>query len=522
MNLVVLSLFSIIYYVAIVYCNNETNRSSALGYGGMVTSDHYLATQAGIEILKQGGTAADAAVAVQMALNVVRPFMTGIGGGCFIMYYDSSSGEVYAIDGREEAPNKYNAQVFCEKENCTMANETIPMPNRAYGGLSIGVPGTLSAMALMHDSFGSLDWSTSFEPAINLSENGFEMYEEFYNDLARSSVLKYFNGSRDLYYIDGLPAANIGETFYNKDLANTFRLLSTSSKDAIEIFYQGEIAQDIVNTAQNAFYDVTNRTGLMEMEDISNYTAVFRKPAITYYGNEYKIVGMNMPSSASTMQYILNMIYSLDNDENLSDLTGYGLTNLDIADGDTIHYLISLFNIAFADRNKYMADSDFEDVPMPGLINATYNQQRAQDILQDKCIDTPIDSGTPPGTLLSESNEAQLVNEEHGTTHFIVVDKDNNIACVTTTIERVFGSSVTVPGRGFTLNNELTDFDSLGTIGNQTVNNGPEGGKRLRHTALDLFGHNFTSTIGGKCPRSSMTPTIVLDPDTNQPILALD
>eukprot|EP01084_Bolivina_argentea_P181390 313284_1 len=525
-------------------------RPSLIGYGGMAASEHYIATEAGIEILKSGGNAADAAVAMQLVLNQVQPTSSGIGGGCFILYYHSESQQVYAIDGREEAPKAFNPQVFCQNINCFLQNTTNYQPTGncdckflnqtissqlSYGGLSVGVPGTLYALAKLNKHFGSCNgnkWSDSFQYAINIAQNGFNLTQSLYNSINGNNKLAAFQSTRDIYFKQNttIPKVNPGELFINEDFAKTLQLLSKSSDEAIEIFYKGEIAEAIVNVIKTegnySMSDIYPRWGLMEMEDINGYKAVFREPVISNYGNEdiqFKMWGHPMPSSGSlTVEYLMNLLYFTQKNENndFSDfINGETLTNYSIYSDVAAHYLYTANNIAFADRNKYMADSDFIDVPVDGLSDLEYIKQRVLQYMNDTFVETPI----PFGNFETETTlgDSYNLNEEYGTSHFFVIDKDNNLACITTTIESGWGSGVTVPGYGFLLNNELTDFERLGyDINGDLIANAPQGGKRIRRTALDIFNLKDSETLGGKRPRSSMAPMIVTDINGTRPIFA--
>ncbi|ETO36007.1 gamma-glutamyltransferase [Reticulomyxa filosa] len=536
----------------------------------MVSSEHYLATQAGIKVLENGGNAADAAVAVQMTLNVVEPAMSGIGGGCFIMYYDKALDTVYAIDGREEAPNLYHPQIFCANTtcfeqivsrpnasdnspvcDCFQANQTISTyENRAYGGLSNGVPGTLYAMHLLHQNLGSgvplAEWPNLFVDAITAAEND-------------------YNATKALFFNeDGTVKAQVGQTFYNPDLGQTLRILGSNTSDfAVEYFYRGELAREIVDTTRASVNPTTQRYGLMSQDDLSNYRAVFRNPVVGTYLNEYLVFGMNMPSSGGvSLLQMLNYDEAMVTDseyyvnestannssfaEYVDDVVNGNMYHLDIYDANVIHTWITLLDLAFADRNHYEGDQDFitPGVPVQGLLNKTYARNRLRQFFSDQYVSVPIRYGTPPNWNAT-NNITDIPNVEHGTSHFVVlatpfpffkqksykedqktnlclllpkknkkkvVDKWGNIACITTTIENMFGSGVTVPNRGFLLNNECTDFDTLGVTSDGTFTaNAPMGGKRQRKSALNAFGSEDSTSLGGKRPRSSMTPTLVFN-----------
>eukprot|EP01084_Bolivina_argentea_P289031 496212_1 len=293
---------------------------------------------------------------------------------------------------------------------------------------------------------------------------------------------------------------------------------STSATDAIDLFYTGVISHAIVEQSTQAINTITDRGGLLSMVDMSSYSAVFREPVsstLTFGQKDYEIYGMNMPSSGPlTVQYQLKLLQYLQSENDFSsfDLSSFATDYYSV---DSIHYLFSVGNIAFADRNQYMADSDFVNVPVEGIQDETYLKDRAKEYLFESAQSLPIPYGYPEGW----NDTLQSTTQEHGTTHFCVIDQWGNIASITSTIEGPFGSSLVLDGYGFFLNNELTDFSSQGMVNGVKVANGPEGGKKLRLSAIDLFDFTDSSTYGGKRPRSSMSPSIVLY--NNKPYLAV-
>eukprot|EP01084_Bolivina_argentea_P094314 169550_1 len=411
---------------------------------------------------------------------------------------------------------------------------------RRAGGLSVGVPGTIHGLYTLQKYFGSgrIEWKDLFTDAINIATNGWQMYEELYRDISNAAdILSRFEATREIYLNDNNePIVNINETMYNIDIAHTLELTSKDPESAIELWYHGEIAQAIINTVLDAENEVdyegeiTMRHGLLTMDDISEYRAVFREPSQSYYGGgndentQYKMYGMNYPSSGSpSIQYLMNLMHSLINDENNPDSDEFAQNDENVLySAMNAHYLITGNNVVFADRNQYMADMDFVHVPAHGLLNYTYINSRYNEYFSQQYTQPPIAYGFPPDIdrNISQNNFGNLI--EFGTSHYFVVDQDNNMACVTTTIESDFGTGVVVPGYGFFLNNELTDFDILSENNDgDIIANGPEGGKRLRKSALNLFDLNDNETMGGKRPRSSMGPMIVIDTQTNMPIIAV-
>ena len=288
----------ILFLISIFHQSDCQDRASTTGYGGMVGSAHHLATEAGLKVLRNGGNAADAAFAVQMTLNLVQPMMSGIGGGCFILYYDYENKSVYALDGREEAPNAYPGNIFCKNPNClknpdcddcTYPNQTANYNEKRIGGLSVGTPGTLYAFYNLLKYFGSKtdgnEWSELLEYTKQISFDGFPMYDEMFNYLnASSSCLRRFSDSYELFYDASTdqPIA-INETFTNSNFGNLLQQFQDLGADAsIEWFYNGTLAETIVNATNNNpnvwQYESTTvqRPGLMTLSDMSGYKAVFR------------------------------------------------------------------------------------------------------------------------------------------------------------------------------------------------------------------------------------------------------
>jgi len=466
---------------------------ATIAENGMVSTSNPYATLAAVDTLKAGGNAIDAAVVAQFVLNVVEPYASGIGGGCFIMIYDSDSGEVIAIDGREEAPEAYHSNVFLDEEG-----KPIPFPKRMTGGNPVGVPGTLAAMKRALEEYGTISLSEALQPAIRLAHNGFTIDAFFAWSIDYNAKrLSMFSSSAALYLNEDKTPKQEGDFFTNPDLANTLNIIAGKG---IDLFYRGEIARDIVDTVRNAPFN----PGVMTLKDLELYRAVHRRPVTTTYRG-YETYSMNMPTSGgTTLMMALNLLEGID-------LPRYGWGSL-----EAIHRIADAQNIAFADRNAYMGDADFVDVPVDGLLDKGYARERRKLMSCFNAISTPIEPGTPPGISEAVAPPSDDDHEGSSTTHFSIVDKQRNLVSVTSTIELYFGCAVTVPGRGFLLNNELTDFDTYGldNAGN-IFPNGPEGGKKLRHTALG----NDAKTQGGKRPRSSMSPMLILK--DGQPVMTI-
>jgi gamma-glutamyltranspeptidase/glutathione hydrolase len=445
---------------------------------GMVSTSNHYATLVGLEILQSGGNAIDAMVAVQLALTVTEPYASGIGGGCFIMLNDAATGAVVALDGREEAPAAYHGAVFLDENG-----DAIPFDERSTGGMPVGVPGTLAAIARALDEYGTMSLADLSAPAIRLARDGFVLDRGFSGEIAANSErLARFPHSAALYLTQDGEAKASGATFRNPDLADTLELIAAEGAEA---FYTGAIAQDIVGAVRMA----PHNPGVMTADDVARYRAVYRDPVRSGYRG-YEVVGMSMPTSGgASLAMMLNLLEGVD----LPSMTWGSLA--------AIHRIADAQNIVFADRNAYMGDADFVDVPLDRLLSKDYARTRRGLIRPLNAVPTPVapgDLGVTPSSGAAEGRH---------TTHFCVVDGDRNVVSVTTTIERYFGSAMVVPGRGFLLNNELTDFETHALNDDGAfVANGPSGGVRARRTALG----DDAESQGGKRPRSSMTPTIVL------------
>ncbi|MFN3619050.1 gamma-glutamyltransferase [Sphingorhabdus sp.] len=436
---------------------------------GVTSSADPRVTEAGMEMLRQGGSAADAAMAMMLALTVVEPQSSGIGGGGFLLYHDSAKGILTTINGRETAPAAATADRF-------MGPDGKPLGFLAafQGGLSVGVPGNIQLMAETHRKWGKLPWSTVFKPAIRLSDKGFVVNKTLESRLQGIQRLwPNFDEARAIYWRNGKPV-QAGMRMKNPKLAATLKLLAKKGPDA---FYKGPIAGQIVNAVTTSKLS----PGDITMTDLAQYRAKEQKAVCAPY-RVYVVCGMAPPSSgATTVLQILGTLERFD----------LGKTG---KDNPKSWYLIGqAMQLAYADREKYLADDAFVDVPVAGLLNPDYIKQRSALIDPDKArSDYP--AGIPPG---ASPRTAAISSEVAGTTHFTAVDRNGNIANMTSTIEGPFGSQL-VAG-GFFLNNELTDF---------TFAPEKEGAPVANRVA------------GGKRPLSSMSPTIVFDRD-GRAVLAL-
>jgi gamma-glutamyltranspeptidase/glutathione hydrolase len=428
----------------------------------MVAAANPIAAKAGLDILESGGSAVDAAVAVQLVLNLVEPQSSGIGGGAFLLHWNREGGTLIALDGREKAPAAARPERFLGPDG---------KPRKFYdavvGGLSVGVPGTVRLLEEAHRRWGRLPWKDVFAPAIRLAEGGFAVSPRLNGLLARESFLKGDPIARDFFYeADGSPKP-VGAVLRNPALAETFRILSERGADA---FYDGEIAQDIVASVTGH----AANPGDMTLDDLRTYTVEERAPVCGSYRG-YKVCGMGPPSSgAIAVQQILSLLESKP-----METLGAG--------PEAAHWFSEAGRLAFADRALYLADPAFVNVPVKGLIDPDYLRSR-EGLMQPGRSMGKAKPGEPPFQKTFRFGPSEGV--EFGTSHISIVDRDGNAVSMTTTIEDGFGARI-MTRSGFLLNNELTDFSFVPTEDGKPVANRVEPGKR---------------------PRSSMAPTIVFGP----------
>jgi len=438
----------------------------------MVVTANPLATAAGAKILKNGGTAADAMIAVQTMLSLVEPQSSGLGGGAFIVYYDAETGTLTTIDARETAPAAVDGALFLNEEG-----NSIGFVNAWQSGLSVGVPGVPRMMEYLHTQYGRLPWQRLFVPAMTQAQKGFALTQRTSDQVAGLLALNpscedrlFFRDPTAFnYFVDTetCEAKPAGTLIKNKDYATTLKLLA---RDGADTFYTGSIAQDIVSAVQND----PNIPGSMTLADLADYQVIERPPVcITYRGND--VCGMGPPSSGG-----------LAVGQIMGVLENFELSGKHPLDEDVVHLFTQAMRIAFADRNQYVADSDFITVPVEGMLDKQYLQTRAALIGEfDLGV---VEPGTPPGVF--DPSAPGMDEPGGGTSHVSIVDRFGNALSMTTTIESSFGNGVMVAGRGFLLNNELTDFSFQPTSSTgELIANRVQPGKR---------------------PRSSMAPTIVL------------
>ncbi|AWI31884.1 gamma-glutamyltransferase [Streptomyces sp. ICN441] len=454
----------------------------ATGYGGAVASVDPDASAAGIEVLRRGGNAVDAAVATAAALGVTEPYSAGIGGGGYFVYYDSRTRKVHTIDGRETAPRSADAALFQEN------GKPIPFAEGVTSGLSVGTPGTPATWDAALAAWGSRPLAQLLKPAERLARNGFTVDETFRSQTrANEARFRDFPASAELF----LPGGRLPETgsvFRNPDLARTYAEIA---RKGTRVMYRGAVARDIVDTvrAPEVREGATRivRPGDLTLRDLASYDTIRRQPTrVSYRGLD--VYGMAPSSSGgTTVGEALNILEG-------TDLTG-------LSEAKYLHRFIEASRIAFADRGRWVGDPAFEDVPVRELLSQRYADSRACLIRDDAVLTSPLPPGDPraPRPCSSSGRAAPTTYEGESTTHLTVADRWGNVVAYTLTIESTGGSAITVPGRGFLLNNELTDFS---------------------FAPADPAVHDPNLPGPGKRPRSSMSPTIVLD-DRARPVLAL-
>ncbi|MFE6281781.1 gamma-glutamyltransferase [Streptomyces sp. NPDC057877] len=455
----------------------------AVGYGGAVASVDADASAAGIEVLRNGGNAVDAAVATAAALGVTEPYSAGIGGGGYFVYYDAKSRMVHTVDGRETAPLSAGSDLFLED------GRPIPFAEAVSSGLSVGVPGTPATWQSALDKWGSRKLGTLLKPAERLARDGFVVDETFRSQTAANETrFRYFPDTAELFLPQGeLPV--VGSVFRNPDLARTYRELGRPS--GVGQFYRGDVGREVVRTVNQPPVDAASgwraRGGDLSTRDLASYRARFQAPSKTFYRG-LGVYSMAPSSSGGTTV-----------GEALNILEGTDLSRA--SEAAYLHRFIEASRIAFADRGRWVGDPAFEDVPTQGLLSQEFADSRACLIKDDAVLSSPVAPGDPrdPVACGVGGAAAPTTYEGDSTTHLTVADKWGNVVSYTLTIEQTGGSGITVPGRGFLLNNELTDFSFAPA--NPAV-------------------HDPNLPGPGKRPRSSMAPTIVLDGD-RRPVVAL-
>jgi gamma-glutamyltranspeptidase/glutathione hydrolase len=457
---------------------------TATGTGGAIATVDLDASAAGLEVLRGGGNAVDAAVAAAATLGVTEAYSAGVGGGGFMVVYLAGQRRVVTIDGRETAPAAFREDSFIDPAT----GAPIPFAERVTSGLGVGVPGTVATWQRALRAYGTRPIGKLLAPAIRVAERGF-VVDQTFADQTESNAARFaaFPATAELFLPGGAPPA-VGSVLRNPDLADTYRLLA---RHGTFPFYRGRIAKAIADTVQDPPVDPASalnvRPGLMTEADLAAYRALDRPPTrVRYRGHQ--VYGMGPPSSGgSTVGEALNI------------LEGYDLGAESYTQA-LFHYLEST-RLAFADRNRWVGDPDFVDVPLRGLLSQGFADER-RCLIGERANVSPVPPGDPfppfgPGCPAGGVAVASPA-ERPATTHLSVADRWGNVVSYTLTIEQTGGSGIVVPGYGFLLNNELTDFNPVPLFAGVPDPNLPAPGKR---------------------PRSSMSPTIVLR--DGRPVLAV-
>ena len=426
----------------------------------MVAAAHPLAVQAGLETLRKGGSALDAAIATELVLALVEPQSSGIGGGAFILYFDAKAKRLRSYDGRETAPKAARADRFLDD------GKPMNFRRARQGGRSVGVPGLIRLFEMAHKTHGRLPWAELFAPAIELAEKGFPVGRRLNKLLTRVGPGRFGPTAR-AYFFDGdgkpYPA---GYMLANPAFATTLRAIAARGASA---FYEGALAKALVDTVNNS----VGAPGDMTVGDLGQYRAIERSPVCAPY-RVYVVCGMGPPSSGGlTVTQTLMLLERFD----------LGAKPLN---AEALHLIAEAEKLAYADRRRYMADPEFVDIPS-GLIDPAYVARRRA-LIDANSVIAKANAGNPPGAAKQRRGDNDA-RERPGTTHLSIVDGDGNALAMTATIESGFGAGIMVGG--FLLNNELTDFS---------------------FRPADANGNPITNRVeGGKRPLSSMSPTIVFD-----------
>jgi gamma-glutamyltranspeptidase / glutathione hydrolase len=439
-----------------------------VGEDGMVATAHPLASEIGAEVLRKGGNAIDASVAIQFALNVVEPMMSGIGGGGFMMVYDGKTMETTIVNSRERAPEGATPDMFLDENG-----KPIPFSERSTGGTAVGVPGTLKGLETPLEMWGTRPLQQLIGPSIKLADKGFSIDSVLAAAIADNQDMLSRTAASEVFLPDGKPLQE-GDILVQDDLAKTFKLIRANGADAL---YKGQIAEAVADVVQDF-------GGTMTSEDLAKYDVTVDEPVWGDYQG-YEIASMPPPSSGGV--FLLQMLKILD---------GFNLSQYDVKSTEKYHLLAEAMHLAYADRAAYAGDPEFVNVPVNGLLHPDYIKERQELISLDSVNQNPT-AGDPwkyEDSVANYSPASQPNDRKYGeTTHFTVADKWGNVVSYTTTIEQVFGTGIMVPGYGFMLNNELTDFDAV-----------PGGANEVQPN---------------KRPLSSMTPTIVFE--NGEPVLTV-
>ena len=439
----------------------STQKSLVQARKWMVSSANPLASEAGRQVLREGGSAVDAAIAMQMVLALVEPQSSGLGGGAFIVSYDAKRRRVSTIDGRETAPAAVTPQLFMKD------GKPLGFADAVNSGLAVGVPGVLRALELAHQRHGRLPWTRLLQPAIRLAEEGFAVSPRLHAQIRGNRHLATQAAARDYFYPQGQPAA-VGVVLKNPALAEVLRRVASEGASA---FYRGDIARDIVQAVSAHV-----RPGALSVQDLAEYRAIEREPVCSRY-QQYQICGMGPPSSGPiAVMQMFGMLQQHD------------IASMQPGSRESVHYFSEAARLAFADRERYIADPEFVRVPVQAMLDSRYLAWRGALIDARQSMGV-AQAGDPLG-MLKQRGESGAIDQP-STTHLVAIDAQGNAVSMTSTIESEFGSKIFV--RGFLLNNQLTDFSLLPT---------------------DIAGRPVANRIEPrKRPRSAMSPLIVLKDD---------
>lgn len=454
------------------------------GFGGAVSSVDPYASRIGLRVLKRGGNAVDAAVATAAALGVTEPYSAGLGGGGYFVHHDADTGKVTTIDGRETAPQRMPRDAFIDPETGEPYNFT---PELVTSGVSVGVPGTPATWEKALDMWGTIGLRKALAPAARLAERGFVVDETFRQQTEDNQERFEAYTTTPRLFLPGGEPPEVGSVLKNPALADTYRMLGARGMKA---FYKGRLAAQISNLVRrppkSTDTDLPVIPGHMRASDLARYRVKVQPPTrVRYRGLD--VYGMAPSSSGGSTV-----------GESLNIMERFPVAGMD--DVDALHHYLEASALAFADRGAYLGDAAYVDVPLKDLLSDRFAAERACEIDSDKAMSKPADAGDVDaydGRCGAAAIEDSSTTDHEGpeTTHLVVADKWGDVVSYTLTIEQTGGSGMLVPGRGFLLNNELTDFSHVYD---------PEDPNRIE---------------GGKRPRSSMSPTIVLR--HGEPVLAL-
>jgi gamma-glutamyltranspeptidase/glutathione hydrolase len=445
------------------------SKKAVYGKEFMIAAANPYASYAGFTILEQGGSAVDAAIAVQLVLTLVEPQSSGIGGGTFMLHWDNKRKEMTTFDGRETAPSAATSELFLDKQS-----KPLKWIEAVVGGRSVGVPGVMATFKKAHEKYGKLPWATLFEQAITLAENGFVVsprLEKLLSINFNPGIYKLAEINQ--YFFPNGESLKAGDILVNKKLARVYRSLA---KDGVDVFYQGWIAKRIVDTVQHSKI----APGLLSMKDMAAYQAKEKSPVCGPY-REFTLCGMAPPSSGGVAVIQI-----------LAQLQRFHLANYPVNSAQAIHLYTQSSRLAFADRNRYMADTDYVSVPVAGLLSPDYLAKRSALINPIKDMSKAY-AGIPEKAMAFIDGNTI---ERPSTSHLSIIDAQGNAISMTSSIENAFGSALMV--EGFILNNQLTDFSFIPKKSDELLANRVQANKR---------------------PRSSMAPMMIFNKDKSLKLL---